>query len=244
MGTFKTHIIYKGQAIPIKVYAERRNNARYSIGKKTAIARFPIGMPKKEIDRLFAEFQKWVILQFDNTPELRQRFFGKTYKDGDELAIMDKVFGINIRFADRKSHHAIIKGDTIHLTLSQYQEPAFLQKPIKTLLSRTLADYFLPELEKRVDFYNDKYFKESINFVRMKLNQSNWGSCSSNRNLNFSTRLLFAPSEVIDYVIVHELAHLKEMNHSDRFWNIVQKVMPDYKEKELWLKKNGHLCSF
>ena len=62
--------------------------------------------------------------------------------------------------------------------------------------------------------------------------------------MNLSTRLLFAPKDVIDYVIIHELAHLYEMNHSKKFWNIVSQVMPNYKEKEKWLSKNGRLCDF
>ncbi|MDV7393186.1 M48 family metallopeptidase, partial [Arthrospira platensis SPKY1] len=77
-----------------------------------------------------------------------------------------------------------------------------------------------------------------------KYNSSNWGSCSSGRNINLSTRLLFAPPAVQDYVIIHELAHLVELNHSDRFWKLVSEIMPDYEEKEKWLKEYGHLCEF
>ncbi|MCB0682671.1 MAG: M48 family metallopeptidase, partial [Saprospiraceae bacterium] len=64
------------------------------------------------------------------------------------------------------------------------------------------------------------------------------------RNINLSTRLLFAPPKVIDYVIIHELAHLVEMNHSRRFWDLVAAAMPDYEEQEKWLKKFGHRCDF
>jgi predicted metal-dependent hydrolase len=78
----------------------------------------------------------------------------------------------------------------------------------------------------------------------LKNNQSNWGSCSSKRNINLSSRLLFAPEKVLDYVIVHELSHLKEMNHSKKFWDIVASVMPDYKKMETWLSKNGDKLKF
>ena len=78
----------------------------------------------------------------------------------------------------------------------------------------------------------------------MKYNHSNWGSCSSKGNINLSTRLLFAPDDVIDYVIIHELAHRIEMNHSPRFWKLVSDAMPDYKEKEKWLKVHGGKLGF
>mgnify|MGYP000081506246 CR=1 FL=1 len=69
--------------------------------------------------------------------------------------------------------------------------------------------------------------------------KTRWGSCSSKGNLNFNWRLIFAPEEVVDYIVVHELAHRKEMNHSRAFYNVVASVLPDYKVQEKWLKENG-----
>ena len=67
---------------------------------------------------------------------------------------------------------------------------------------------------------------------------------TSKRNINLSSRLLFAPRDVLDYVIIHELSHLKEMNHSPRFWKIVENVMPNYLEKERWLTNFGNTLRF
>jgi predicted metal-dependent hydrolase len=70
-----------------------------------------------------------------------------------------------------------------------------------------------------------------------------WGSCSSKGNLRFNWRLSMMPPSILDYVIVHELAHLEAHNHSKRFWDLVRNVLPDFKERRLWLRKNGlHLC--
>lgn len=70
--------------------------------------------------------------------------------------------------------------------------------------------------------------------------KTRWGSCSSKGNLRFNWALILAPERVLDYVVVHELIHLKQMNHSKRFWDEVGKVIVDYKKDELWLKKHGH----
>ena len=75
--------------------------------------------------------------------------------------------------------------------------------------------------------------------ITIRNQKTRWGSCSSNGNLNFNNRLLFVPKELVDYVVVHELAHRKEMNHSNAFWNVVEKYMPDYKERRQWLKEHG-----
>lgn len=240
----KSFITYNDRPILVKHYTEKRQNSRFSIGKKEAILRMPAGIRSPEKKRLIVQFENWVKTQFENIPELRARFFGKEYKDGDQLTILEKTYRIHIKKANRKTHHASIKGVDIFIELSDLDDSPFIQKSIQTLLSRVIGKDNMPEIERRVDYWNDHFYQEEINAIRLKRNQSNWGSCSSNRNLNFSTRLLFAPSDVIDYVIIHELAHLKEMNHSAKFWNIVANVMPDYKSKERWLKENGHLCSF
>lgn len=81
-----------------------------------------------------------------------------------------------------------------------------------------------------------------LKFSKVKLSSATkrWGSCSSLGNINLNWRLIMAPQEIIDYVIVHELSHLKEMNHSQKFWNEVGKVLPDYKERRNWLKNYGY----
>lgn len=75
--------------------------------------------------------------------------------------------------------------------------------------------------------------------ISIRSQHSRWGSCSSKGNLNFNCLLLLAPMEVLDYVVVHELCHRLEMNHSPRFWAQVERVLPDYKTARTWLKQNG-----
>ncbi|MDF1793421.1 MAG: SprT family zinc-dependent metalloprotease [Thalassobaculaceae bacterium] len=75
--------------------------------------------------------------------------------------------------------------------------------------------------------------------VTVRDTATRWGSCSSRGDLSFSWRLVLAPEEVLDYVVAHEAAHLVEMNHSDRFWRLVERLMPDYRRPRAWLKRHG-----
>jgi len=101
-----------------------------------------------------------------------------------------------------------------------------------------LADKALMVIPERVAFYAPVV---GVKFGRITIrNQvSRWGSCSSKGNLNFNCLLMLTPTDVIDYVVVHELCHRKELNHSARFWGEVERVLPNYKEPREWLKGNG-----
>ena len=75
--------------------------------------------------------------------------------------------------------------------------------------------------------------------IAIRTQHTRWGSCSSKGNLNFNCLLALVPPEVLDYVVVHELCHRKELNHSDHFWNEVRRILPDYKVQRKWLKDYG-----
>ncbi len=81
----------------------------------------------------------------------------------------------------------------------------------------------------------------AIGRVTVRNQRTRWGSCSGGRNLTLNWRLIHTPAFVRDYLILHELMHLREMNHSPRFWRCVEQVCPTYREAEIWLKKHNRL---
>jgi predicted metal-dependent hydrolase len=103
---------------------------------------------------------------------------------------------------------------------------------------KELADVALRVLPERCRYFAG-IMGVSYGRITIRNQKTRWGSCSSKGNLNFNCLLMLAPPEIRDYVVVHELAHRKEMNHSPRFWKEVEKVLPDYRQRLLWLKKNG-----
>lgn len=101
-----------------------------------------------------------------------------------------------------------------------------------------LADQALEDIPKRVAYFA-KIVGVTYGRITIRNQKTRWGSCSGKGNLNFNCLLMLAPPEVIDYVVVHELCHRKEMNHSKVFWNEVEKVLPEYRKQVQWLKEEG-----
>lgn len=101
-----------------------------------------------------------------------------------------------------------------------------------------LAEEALKVIPERVEYFA-KVIGVTYGKITVRNQKTRWGSCSSKGNLNFNCLLMLAPPEVLDYVVVHELCHRKQMNHSKAFWLEVEKVLPNYKEVRKWLKEEG-----
>lgn len=137
------------------------------------------------------------------------------------------------------------KADWIEKSLSKMkkrQEDLSIQnekhKPLSEQEIKLLTTKAKRILPVKVKKYADQ-IGVSYERITIRMQKSRWGSCSSQGNLNFNCLLMNAPDEVIDYVVVHELCHRKEMNHSPRFWALVESILPDYKKRRQWLKDHG-----
>ncbi|PSR11446.1 MAG: hypothetical protein C7N36_16495 [Bacteroidetes bacterium] len=232
------------QDVPVRIIRERRRSVRAYMGKEHVIFRFPSHLTPTEAAFHRERLIQWLHKQFRKRAGALQRYQHADYQTGDTLRVGQRQYQLQLQQADRKTSTGNVENDTIRLLLSDQLNAQQRSEAIRTLLSRLVALDQLPYITQRVHELNQRFFRRPIKGVKLKYNHSNWGSCSNSGNINLSTRLLFAPPVVIDYVIIHELAHLVELNHSDRFWHQVQQAMPNYEEHEAWLKQFGGQCDF
>ncbi len=127
-----------------------------------------------------------------------------------------------------------------HVAIVTAQQQAAAEQKLTMDEIRQLADQALKVIPERVRHYAP-LVGVTYGRITIRNQRSKWGSCSSKGNLNFNCLLMLAPPEVIDSVVVHELCHRKEMNHSDRFYAEVLRVFPEYRKWDKWLKENGGL---
>ncbi|HQW26459.1 MAG TPA: M48 family metallopeptidase [Saprospiraceae bacterium] len=228
------------------IIEEPRIDTRVSLGKTSAYLRIPYTAPREFKQEKLIWAKKWLLETLTDKPELAQRFKNKEYRTGQVIKTAFKSFILHLSTNNAKSTGtARVEDNNLILSLPKLENNDYYTRDfVNTLISKGISADLLPVFTERVHDYNRIHFKERINSIRLKYIHSRWGSCANTGNINFSTKILLAPTNIMDHIIIHELAHLKEMNHEPRFWKWVEKGDPDYQKHEAWLKKFGDKLDF
>ena len=173
----------------------------------------------------------------------KRKTYGITMKPGGTVSVRIPMYG-SISYARSmvESKKDWIYKNYIRLKdcpkVTSKKDKSEYEKRLEAPYRKAAADY----IPKRV-----AYFAELLDVtygrISIRDQKTRWGSCSSSGNLNFNYRLMLAPPKVLDYVVIHELCHRIEMNHSPKFWKCVESIMPEYRTQRQWLKENGSKLS-
>lgn len=227
------YIKYQDTQIPVKISLERRMNAMISIGRQYVYLRIPAHASQQNVNKHLEWAENWIRDMLLKKPDLLKKYQVKAYENGHKLFVNGVQYVCEVVHSDKMEVQIKLKeNNVLSIKVPVVYNPTIHNEYIQKGLSKIIASRNYQQIVNRIYELNNIYFGEHIHDITIKYNKSNWGSCSRNRNINISSRVLFAPPDVQDYIFIHELTHLKEMNHSSRFWGIVKKIMPDYKEKE------------
>lgn len=149
--------------------------------------------------------------------------------DGMQLDVLDSRYTLRLAEVEQ----VLVKGDELLCPKLEAQQA----------LIKWLRRQALTVLEARTAFYAERMGAAYQN-VKLSSAVKRWGSCSTKGNLNFAWRLVFYPVAVLDYVVVHELSHIGNMNHSRRFWQRVASVLPDYQVRQQYLKQHAYILQW
>ncbi len=221
-------------SFPVDYEINLKANSSVRIRKGRVVLKLSRFMMGRKRDEVVEKFLKWAMKKLEKGAS--GNFVEPSYKDGGRVCTHNKIYEIAIVHEDRKSVRTdLIDGYLIRVKLPQGR------RDVREIIEKAIIKDQIDYLKEVVSELNDLHFKFRFNMVRFKRMNSRFGSCSSKGNINIAYRLLFAPREVFQYVCVHELAHLKQMNHSKKFWALVGEAVPEYKEHEKWLKDSGFM---
>jgi len=204
----------------------RRKTTGIYIRNGQVEVRAPLRLPKREIDRFVLEKEPWILKGLaKQQAQAKQK----------ESFVVD--YGRSILF--RGKPHPITQRNVTRAGFDGHEffmPPGLTPEQIKATCIRLYKTQAKAHIAQRVDFFATQM---AVTPTAIKINNAmkRWASCSSLRRLNFSWRLIMAADAIIDYVVVHELAHIKEMNHSARFWAIVENILPNFREHKYELKE-------
>lgn len=194
------------------------------------LLRVPIKASIEEVNEFIKRHSKWIEKKLNEIENRKIKYQPKNFVDGEKFLYLGKFYNLNI-----------VKNQKIPLI---FKNEFYLSKNY-ILNGYEIFKNFYKKMAKeiineRIKFYVNKY---GFKYNKIKITSANkrWGSCTVGGNLNFSYRLIMAPLKVVDYVVVHELVHLVDKTHKKSFYNKVEKILPDYKERKDWLNKNGYL---
>lgn len=213
----------------------RRN--RKTVGIKVTdegevIVTSPFGVSEKTIYNIIKEKEEWIVGKV-SLMKKAMSFEKREIKDGCKFWFLGKELELEIINSDKVMQNSKIENEKIRVFIG-------LNDVVKDRIIKLYRREAEKILNERTDIYS-KIIGVNPNKVFIKDQKTLWGSCSSRKNINYNYRIIMAPIEIVDYIVVHELCHLIHMNHSKSYWNTVQSILPDYQQRRKWLKSNGYM---
>ena len=184
---------------------------------------------KGQIEEILERKRPWIYRGLAEWEDLNSTRITREFVSGEGFLYLGRTY--RLRIVEQQIKPLVLKDGYFYLRTDVLNK-AF------DIFKEFYRDKGQSKLRERVDYYKNK-MGVSPGEIRVMELQNRWASCSGKQNLNFHWKCLMAPLRIIDYVVVHELAHMKHKNHTDAFWGEVDKVMHDYSERIAWLKQHG-----
>ncbi|KOM96362.1 zinc-dependent protease [Clostridium botulinum] len=224
-------IFLMGERLQYILKTKKRKTISIKIGKEFIIeVTAPLGTNEYTIEQVLKKEEKWIIKNIKKLKEV-EIFNGYYY--------LGELYYLKIK--EVRSLYFKLELDSNKFMV--YINSGILKEKREVIIKDNLEKFYKEKavkvLKERTDYYSN-ILKVAPKNIVIKNQKTLWGSCSSKGNINYNYKIVMAPLKILDYIVVHELCHLVHMNHSKDFWQLVESIIPDFKERRNWLKENGY----
>jgi predicted metal-dependent hydrolase len=198
----------------------------------------PRRMALRHVEPFVKEKQRWIERTLERYEAARREAPGAVLADGGSVPYLGERLELSVCVEPgRTRSHVARRGEKLVVKVARDDRAT-----VEDALERWYRKRAREEIAVRLDYATAR---AGTDWTRLSIRgqRTRWASCSQDGAMSFNWRLLLAPVEILDYVIEHEVAHLEVLDHSSRFWNLLESRCPDYREHERWLKRNGHTLS-
>lgn len=239
-------ILVEDQNIPVEIVKRRgvRNiNLRLDFSANSVKISAPYYVSDRQIMKFVEEKSDWIKKHFAKHFHKRKTHRQPQFASGDKFLLQGQEYDLVVRRKVSKRTQVVLK--PLHIEIAIHEK--LTEKEARETVKKALINFYKKianlVVKERTEHFG-KLYGFRYNNITIKTLKSRWGSCSREKNLNFNWRLIMTPTPVLDYVVVHEVCHLKQMNHSPRFWDLVEVQCPKHKQFKKWLREHGQLLEF
>jgi len=230
---------YEGEEIQYTLTKSKRKTIGIKITNYGEVkVSAPLRASDKAIEDIVYKKAKWILDKLKVARENQGKVKKREYINGAAISFLGKEYELRVEEVLIKGASVKFDGQVFNVRVNKDLNNEGKEQFIKEVLTLWMRKKAKEVFEERTKYYANelRLFPKRITIKDQK---TLWGSCSSKDNINFNWRLVIATIEILDYVVVHELCHLKHRNHSKEYWDYVEAAMPDYAERRKWLKDNG-----
>ena len=225
--------------LPIKlkiVRTERRKTVLIEVDNPVVTVKVPKTLSRERLEALLTKRKGWIKDKLE-TQEAMPPMRTKEYVNGEAFAYLGRTYRLKI-IPGEQGKPVKLRNGYLEVPVAKNLKNEGRRASIRCALTEWYTSHALVRLESKCTRYG-RVLGVAPASVKVDDYKTRWGSCSSTGKLSFNWRVILAPHSIVDYVVVHELCHMLEHNHSAKYWKHVRTVIPDYKACRDWLKKHG-----
>lgn len=234
-----SYINYGNTKMYYSFYRQNRKDIRVVIDLINKIVAFvPETMSEDKIHQTLSNKAQWIYTKVQELNEIQSNVSPKEFVSGEKLMYLGRQYRLKVyREVVDKTSFTFRQGRFVAVVPSNWAQEK-VQDRLEAHLIEWYRKHGLKKIQERVAYY-ENILGVRAQSIQMKTQHKRWGTCTPEGNIYINWRIAMAPIKIIDYIVVHELAHLRIPEHSDAFWKLIRSILSDYEGSKEWLRVHG-----